>query len=101
MLGDALLGTLHQLPRVVWLMTTLGSKGAVLLQRAPPDEAAAKEAVLEELLSELHSRAEQARPDEDASPACASHSGVIIRCIALLRFMQHIEHTVVRSHIPV
>ena len=39
MLGDALVSTLHRLPSAEWVFTTLGLRGAVLLQRAAPEEA--------------------------------------------------------------
>ena len=39
MLGDALVSTLQRLPSAKWVFTTLGVRGAVLLQRAPPEEA--------------------------------------------------------------
>lgn len=38
-LGDALVGTLQRLPKASWVFTTLGARGAVLVQRVPEQEA--------------------------------------------------------------
>lgn len=51
-LGDALHTTLQRLPNVKWVVTTLGKRGSVLLERCP-DQAGQKEAVLNELLSSM------------------------------------------------
>ncbi len=51
-LGDALHTTFQRLPNVKWMVTTLGKKGSVLLERCP-DQAGQTEAVLNELLSTM------------------------------------------------
>ena len=51
-LGDALHTTLQRLPNVKWVVTTLGKKGSVLLERCP-GQAGQAEAVLNELLGTL------------------------------------------------
>ncbi|GAB4822038.1 hypothetical protein N2152v2_009084 [Parachlorella kessleri] len=54
-LGDAILSTFYQLPRAKWMVTTLGARGSVLLERpssTAPDGVGtpAKVATLEELM---------------------------------------------------
>lgn len=51
-LGDAMLGLLEQLPRVQWVITTLGKKGSVLVERASFKDAEG-EAVLEDVLNSM------------------------------------------------
>ena len=91
-LGDALLVTLSRLPHARWLITTLGSRGSVLLERPQPGEetsavAAAAEAgdeaaeplVLEDLVSRLFDRAAAyADAGGQGVPACVSSSGIAI-----------------------
>ena len=83
-LGDALVATLSRLPHARWVITTLGSRGSVLLERPQPGletaaAAAVEPVVLEELVSQLFN---QAAADADAGgqgvPACVSSSGVAI-----------------------
>ena len=59
-LGDALHTTLARLPRVKFMITTLGKKGSVLIARSDSqtaaqetDQEAAQEAVLEDLLHSM------------------------------------------------
>ena len=91
-LGDAILSTFYQLPGAKWMVTTLGARGSVLLERpdpttAPPGAggAPAKVAVLEELLqaalpTEAHREdRQQQQPLEQQKPwmepAAAAASG--------------------------
>ncbi|KAL4458589.1 hypothetical protein ABPG75_013454 [Micractinium tetrahymenae] len=80
-LGDALLATFSRMPRARWLITTLGSRGSVLLERADSAEPAS-EAVLEDLVSQLLAEAQAdaaAAVQQQAAPVCVSASGVAIR----------------------
>ena len=88
-LGDALVVTLSRLPHARWVITTLGSRGSVLLERPHPGQetaaaAAAEPVVLEELVSQLFdqaaatSSAADADADGQGMPACISSSGVAI-----------------------
>ena len=49
-LGDAMLCTLQQLPRLKWMITTLGTRGSVLIKRQRPQQCS-EEAVLEDKLN--------------------------------------------------
>lgn len=84
-----------RLPRARWLVTTLGARGSVLLQRPAEVEgevegsgAAAEEqtpAVLHELVKQLFEQAAadceaQRQQQEAAGPDCVSGSGVPIHC---------------------
>lgn len=51
-----MLGLLEQLSRVQWIITTLGKKGSVLVERASPQDAEG-EAVLEDTLNNMLSKA--------------------------------------------
>jgi len=51
-LGDALHTALQRLPNVKWMVTTLGKKGSVLLERCS-DQPASDEAILHELLDTM------------------------------------------------
>lgn len=87
-MGDAILAAFHRLPEVQWMVTTLGSKGSVLLERVDLAEGSSAEpAVLEDLLegtfAELsragsaHSAA-AAQRNGGGQPACVSGTGVEI-----------------------
>ncbi|KAK9811624.1 hypothetical protein WJX72_007184 [[Myrmecia] bisecta] len=54
-LGDALVSSLQRLPRVRWLVATLGKRGSVLIQRCHPSEcdSESKGVVLEGLVAQL------------------------------------------------
>ncbi len=83
-LGDALLSTFYCLPHIRWMVTTLGSKGSVFLERANvlQDEDAIRTAKLEDVLSQLSNLIRESRaesPNETA--ACTAASGVEIRCV--------------------
>ncbi|PRW59942.1 pfkB family carbohydrate kinase [Chlorella sorokiniana] len=84
-LGDALLATLSRLPRARWLITTLGSRGSVLLERPSGSSngaaaaAAAEPAVLDDLAEQLFSEAaSSSSSEEQGGPACVSASGIEI-----------------------
>ncbi|GIL55507.1 hypothetical protein Vafri_11071 [Volvox africanus] len=86
-LADAILATAERLPAAHWLITTMGTRGAVLLERPPPagtDPRTLPERTLEEILTaELGPQLEAARSGAAAaavSPpvACVSASGVCI-----------------------
>lgn len=50
--GDAMIRLLQQLPRVQWIITTLGKKGSVLVEKASPEDAE-EDAVLEDMLNKM------------------------------------------------
>lgn len=51
-LGDAMISLLQQLPKVQWIITTLGKKGSVLVQRSS-SQAATEAVVLEDKLNNM------------------------------------------------
>lgn len=70
-----------RLPRTRWLITTLGSRGSVLLERPSSSgngaaAAAAEPVVLDELVEQLFSEAASSSRQEAAGPACVSAAGV-------------------------
>lgn len=77
-----------RLPRARWLITTLGSRGSVLLERpsaggngtaaAAADVPAAEPAVLDELVEQLFSEATSSSSQQSEGPACVSASGMAI-----------------------
>ena len=90
-MGDAMLSTFHRLPAAKWMITTLGARGSVLLERADPLDpldpsvaaaaAAARQepsAALEDLLPGLFEQAAAAAAPSGAAaePACRSSEGV-------------------------
>lgn len=82
-LGDALHTTLQRLPNVKWMVTTLGKKGSVLLERCP-DQAGQTEAVVNELLStmleEVHSSSSSNNGNGSSYPlGCTSKNKTHIR----------------------
>lgn len=74
--GDAVAATFARLPGAKWVVTTLGARGSVLLER-PGGEAAARTepAGAEDLLQQLFAQAERGG-DAATAPACVSASGV-------------------------
>jgi len=97
-LGDAMLSTLQQLPRLKWMITTLGKRGSVLINRQDPQQHS-EEAVLEDKLNSMlssldssssssssSSLASSSRQDEAAKASaadCISKSNVYIRLVIL------------------
>ncbi|GLI60496.1 hypothetical protein VaNZ11_002658, partial [Volvox africanus] len=87
-LADAILATAERLPAARWLITTMGTRGAVLLERTPPagtDPRTLPEQTLEDILTvELGPQIEIVRSGAMAAaasslpPACVSASGVRI-----------------------
>lgn len=51
-LGDAMLATLQRLPRLKWMITTLGKRGSVLVERRQGQQHG-EEAVLEDELNAM------------------------------------------------
>lgn len=88
--GDALLSTLQRLPRAGWVVTTLGARGSVFLQRAqqqqPPAVGEAQPQKICDVLAELWESAESGKELESsaaAEPACTTPNGMQIRCASL------------------
>ncbi|KAI3435937.1 hypothetical protein D9Q98_001995 [Chlorella vulgaris] len=83
LLGDALVATFGRLPHIRWLITTLGSRGSVLLERGG-DEESAGAAVLDDLLPLLTREAGAAAAAAaipgapQPPPACVSANGTAI-----------------------
>lgn len=79
--GDAVVEMLSRLPRARWLITTLGKRGSVLLERAEPHSGAAPQEVeANYLIERLFNRAEEGQ--KEAGPgevACVSGTGVEVR----------------------
>lgn len=67
-----MIGLLDQLPRVQWMITTLGKKGSVLVERASSQDAAG-EAVLEDAVNSM--LAEAASNSSNGGNDGASHNG--------------------------
>ena len=91
-IGDAIAATFARLPRVKWMITTLGKKGSVLLERmdflAGEGEEKEEEAVVaEELIEGLFKRAaagESSEKEDKGIVACTSASGVEIKVGAVV-----------------
>lgn len=83
-LGDAMLCTLHQLPRVQWMITTLGKQGSVLIERQQSKHqigAIALEDKLNSMLREV-ARSNSSKHNNHANEeavGCTSKSSVHIR----------------------
>eukprot|EP00884_Botryococcus_braunii_P008294 jgi/Botrbrau1/17466/Bobra.0054s0053.1 len=76
-LGDALTVLLQRLPRVRWLVTTLGPQGAVYIERVEGEEAkGAEEVSLDALLVKMMERAD--RLTSASAPAATSPTGARI-----------------------
>ena len=71
-----MLGLLDQLPRVQWMITTLGKKGSVLVERASPQDAEG-EAVLEDALNNMLSEvgSSSSSSSNGASDSAGIHNG--------------------------
>ena len=69
-LGDAMICLLQQLPRLQWTITTLGKKGSVLVERAPPQDAA-DTVVLDDTINNMLSEA----ASSSANGTRGHHSG--------------------------
>ncbi|KXZ55104.1 hypothetical protein GPECTOR_3g258 [Gonium pectorale] len=86
--ADAVLATMERLPRAAWLITTMGTRGALLLERPSPAAvaqaaAAAREATLEAVVSEelapaLAERKAERAAEAAAAAVCVSGSGLAI-----------------------
>ena len=79
-IGDALLSTLRRLPHAEWVVTTLGSRGSVLLQRAERQSAPAEPQRVDDMLDRLWEQARSAAggsASQDA--ACTTPDGTPIR----------------------
>lgn len=69
-----MLGLLEQLPRVQWIITTLGKKGSVLVERASSKEAG-EEAVLEDVLDSLLTEVASMNSSSNGGSTGASQNG--------------------------
>ena len=69
-----MLGLLEQLPRVQWMITTLGKKGSVLVERASPQDAEG-EAVLEDVLNNMLSEAASSSSSSSSSNGANDSAG--------------------------
>ncbi len=72
-LGDAMLSTLQQLPRLKWMITTLGKRGSVLIKRQDPQQCS-EEAVLEDKLTSMLSSLDSSSSSSSSSSSLASSS---------------------------
>ncbi|KAK9822274.1 hypothetical protein WJX74_002061 [Apatococcus lobatus] len=81
-LADALIGLMGALPKAEWVLTTLGKRGSVLLQREAQPADGCREAELQAVLDELLTAA-QAEAESHEQPGCTSKSGVHIRAGAV------------------
>ena len=72
-LGDAMLCLLKQLPRVQWIITTLGKRGSVLVEKTSP-QGAEEEAVLEDALNSILTEAARSSSSSNNSSS-SSHGG--------------------------
>lgn len=77
-LADALQAMLPLLPHVKWLISTLGSRGSVLLAQQAPSDDQAPEASLPEVMDDLLSQANSREKQTGNEPACTSASGVAV-----------------------
>ena len=77
-LGDAMLTCLGRLPRVQWMITTLGKRGSALVHRshAAPD---ASSAVLDEKLNEMLQHVAEQQPSSGDFEGCTTSDGLQIR----------------------
>ncbi len=73
-LGDAMLSTLQQLPRLKWMITTLGKRGSVLIKRQDPQQYS-EEAVLEDKLNSMLNSLESSSSSSSSSLASSSRQG--------------------------
>lgn len=88
-LAGALQAVIPVLPYAKWVVTTLGSKGAVLLQRPhgqEPPAALSGAASLGEVIADLQERSRRAPDQRPQEPACTSANGVAIGCVMHARF---------------
>ncbi len=78
--GDALLSTLQRLPHAEWVVTTLGSRGCVFLQRSGGSSARAEPERIDDVLGKLWERAQSsAESAMSQDPACTTPDGTPIR----------------------
>ncbi len=90
-MGDAVLTTLSRLPNVRFIITTLGSRGSLLVERAAPGTVVEDRAVLKDLLAQLANElGSSSGGDADGNgngaerePDCVTRTGVHIRRGAL------------------
>ncbi|EFJ40764.1 hypothetical protein VOLCADRAFT_84359 [Volvox carteri f. nagariensis] len=90
-LADAILATAERLPAARWVITTLGSRGAVLLERPPtrnreggdprvsqeePRAATLDEVMVGELGPQLEEAVKKRKAEREERPVCVSASGV-------------------------
>lgn len=77
--GDALLSTLQRLPHAEWVVTTLGSRGSVFLQRAE-QQASSEPQKLDDVLGALWERVTSGeRSSTSGGAACTAPDGTEIR----------------------
>ena len=82
-LGDAMYTTLQRLPNVKFVVTTLGKRGSVLLERCP-DQQCQDEAVLNERLDSMLDEVNESRSstngdDSSNSLGCSAKNSTYIR----------------------
>lgn len=81
--SSALQAMLPHIPYARWVITTLGSKGSVLLQRQPEGQSAdedGEEATLDDVFKRLTEQSQSGHQSPGAATACTSAKGVSIRC---------------------
>ena len=75
--------TFARLPRARWVVTTLGARGSVLLERpqhAQQAHQAQRAALLGDIMAELHARAEaEAAAGPEPELGCTTGDGVEVR----------------------
>ncbi|KAK9822288.1 hypothetical protein WJX74_003194 [Apatococcus lobatus] len=76
-LADALISLLGLLPRAEWMLTTLGTRGSVLLQRHKQGAEGCEEARLTTVMDDLLAAA-QGQAISHQQPGCTSQSGIRI-----------------------
>jgi len=83
--GNAIIKTFARLPRVKWMMTTLGKKGSILLERrtdktkSNSDSNTLEEGVAEDVFKRLFEKVEEGNSKkEETLQGCSSASGVEI-----------------------
>lgn len=77
-LGGALHAILPHLPNAQWLVTTLGGRGAVLLQRQEGQEASGEPALLDDVVNDLLQRVQEVASSQQSNTVCTSATGVSI-----------------------
>lgn len=76
-LGDAMICLMQQLPRVQWIITTLGKKGSVLVEKASPQDAQ-EDAVLQDMLNKMLTEASSSSSKTSSTNGASRHGCVSI-----------------------